>query len=486
MAETKDKTTAASGVQMQDAGVPTGQALAPRERQQKAAAGSLEAAHDDMLAYVEENRSQISRLLITTGVSFDLFEAALRTFLIRQKREQPEFFKGLNPESLLEALLRIARNGLLPDGKEAAIAVYKGVAQAMFMRDGFVKVIWRTGLAMEINDQVVTVDEYTTGRFEYEEGDQGFIVHKMDLMRKDEDPVAAAYCVIKLVGGGVMREVVPKDELDKIAKMSKSPARGAWKHQMHRKAALRRIMGKMPREAGIAQLLADDEDGYDKTALTRGAAPALTTEEMLSGRRARKPRPITPPEIKEPAEEASAEPANETGDDDGAGTAVTMLRGAQDVSGLMTAIHEIEEMLPAMDDEGRQWVAEEKVIAEKRIMGDGTLVEQGALFSPVDVQDSGAANVDAELGERTPTVKDNRGSLMAILSRQVGQTGFSDPGAWSAAILARMAELSDAALTSFWKVNLGFVLEAGENGVAQAEEIMDAAAKRGLPQVELD
>jgi hypothetical protein len=77
-----------------------------------------------------------------------------------------------------------------------------------------------------------------------------------------------------MTNGGVMREVVPKAELDKIARMSRSPARKEWAHQMHRKAAIRRIMGKMPREPAISQLLAHDDLSYD---LPQGPAPRVTS-----------------------------------------------------------------------------------------------------------------------------------------------------------------------------------------------------------------
>lgn len=269
MADQKTRTDTPA-MQMQESGMPQGQAPAvrrppppkPMTAVERARAAAQE-AQGNMLADVEANRTEIEKFLGAFGIDYEFFVAGLRVFLMKQQRDQPDFFLDVNPSSFMEALFRVAMNGCIPDGKEAAIAVYKGVATPMFMRDGFVKVLWRTGMIKSINDQTVTVHEYETGRFDYEEGDQGYITHKMDLMRKDADPVVAAYCVIELVTGGIMREVVPKDELDKIAAMSRSPARRAWQHQMHRKAAIRRIMGKMPRDKHIARLLADDELNYD-------------------------------------------------------------------------------------------------------------------------------------------------------------------------------------------------------------------------------
>lgn len=235
----------------------------------------LTAARDNMLADVFANKGDIAQFLSLYGESYERFEGGLKMFLMRQMQTQPDFFEKVTAISFMEALLRCAKDGLIPDGKEAAISAYKdkgglGVATYMPMRAGYVKVLWRTGLIRSINDQVVTADEEKSGRFEYEEGDRGFIRHRPSMLRKDTDPIVAAYCVVELVGGGLLREVVMQADLVKIAAMSRSPARQAWAHQMHRKAAIRRIMGKMPREKAIAQLLEHDEMNYDL------AAPALT------------------------------------------------------------------------------------------------------------------------------------------------------------------------------------------------------------------
>jgi recombinational DNA repair protein RecT len=253
----------------------------------------LTAARDNMLADVFANKGDIAQFLSLYGESYERFEGGLKMFLMRQMQTQPDFFERVTAISFTEALLRCAKDGLIPDGKEAAIAAYKdksgrGAATYMPMRDGFVKVLWRTGLIRSINDQVVTADEEKSGRFEYEEGDRGFIRHRPSMLRKDTDPIVAAYCVVELVGGGLLREVVMQADLGKIAAMSRSPARQAWAHQMHRKAAIRRIMGKMPREKAIVQLLEHDEMNYDL------AAPALT-ERAPSGLAARLTGPSARP-----------------------------------------------------------------------------------------------------------------------------------------------------------------------------------------------
>jgi recombinational DNA repair protein RecT len=320
MSDTRDRTTTA-GADMREAGMPAGQAPAKATGGRMTVQQGRENARVNMVAMVEANRSEIERFLAAFGIDFEFFLAGLKVFLMNKMQKEPDFFDTVTPDSFMEALLRAAMNGVLCDGKEAAIGVYKGVATFMPMRDGMVKVLWRTGMIKSINDQTVTVLEYQAARFDYQEGDDGFITHRLDLMRKDTDETAAAYCIIELVTGGVMREVVPKDELEKIARMSKSPARGAWKHQMHRKAAIRRIMGKMPRDKGIALLLAHDDDNYLLTGAGGESEPSIPKKKLFGGRVAvRRPKKAAPPPLQDQGNDAPAGRQSEGSDaQDGAG-----------------------------------------------------------------------------------------------------------------------------------------------------------------------
>lgn len=403
-----------------------------------------EVIKDRLKDAIEDQRPSIEAFLAVFGISFDVFNAGLTVFLSKQQREQPEFFVDLHIPSFMEALTRIAMNGLMPDGKEAAIAAYRDrdlgakVAQAMFMRDGFVKVLWRTGMVKSINDQVVTVKEYEGGRFDYEEGDQGFITHKVDLMRKDSDPVVAAYCVIELVGGGVMREVVPKDELDKMAKMSKSPARQSWAHQMHRKGAIRRIMGKMPRDKAIVQLLQHDDASYDFAKLDAPAEGAPDHKTLFSG------KPIRQKKVK-------AEP-------------LAIEQGADMVVGTAAADLKEGDMVDVQVDfkDGRMEPVPGQVIhktEEQQVMEDN---ERDAMGS-----------------DEPPFV------LRAIITTKNGVQEY-EPGPagaefWFGDIQQKMKVLDAETLPAFWGKNLQFIQEAGQHGHADyAMKLVTLARDLGL------
>lgn len=420
----RDHTWRASDTEM-----PPGQAPALRrpmtavERRNAENEQKSNVIKEALLAAIGDKRGEIEGFLGVFGISFDLFLAGLLVFLAKQQREQPDFFVNLHIGSFVEALTRVAMNGLIADGKEAAIAAYKDsdlgqkVAQPMFMRDGFVKVLWRTGMLRAINDQVVTMAEYEAGRFDYEEGDQGYIRHRLDLNRKDTDPVAAAYCVIELVGGGIMREVVPKDELQKIAGMSKSPARKSWQHQMHRKAAIRRIMGKMPREANIERLLQDDEAAYD---LKRAGGRAGDDEtpghaELFSNR---------------PIRRKKTEP-------------LAIAEGADQV---------IDVSAPKMD--------EAELVGERRESEDSPAPQQ--------------RQSEADQGEFV---------LQAVITTKNGLQQFPAAQAefWFGDLQQKMKHLEGEPLRAFWGKNRGYIEEAGRNGYAEyAMKLLELADERGL------
>lgn len=390
------------------------------------ASSKVDQARDNMLLDVDGHRAEIERFLAVFEIDYEFFVAGLRIFLIRQARENKDFFLKLTDTgSFIESLLRIAMNGCIPDGKEAAIAVYAGVATPLFMRDGFVKVLWRTGLVRSINDQTVTVNEYEAGRFEYEEGDQGFITHRMDLMRKDIDPVAAAYCVIELTNGGVMREVVPMDELAKIRKMSKSPARGAWQHQMDRKAAIRRIMGKMPRAKAIVQLLSDDEAAYDTARASGPAADAPTHKDIFGGRPVRQKRGQQTAAI----EHTSVAPMD-------------MVDGERE-----------RELVPSEDD-----------IADERREVQQIIDEDEDRREPLPAHDPDFI-------------------LQALLTTKNGVQQFPPAQAefWFGDLQQKMKALEGDPLRAFWKANEGFINEAGRNGYAPyALKLLEQATDLGL------
>lgn len=497
MTETQDKTQTAQ-VQMDD-GASKGQVATPGQRQALTKNQQIAMAKANMLADVAEHKDEIVRFLAPFGIDFEFFVSGLRLFLMAQQQKQPEFFDKVTPISFMETLFRIAMVGLLPDGKEAAIGVYKGVATPLFMRDGFVKVLWRTGMIVDINDQVVTKPEEDAGRFEYEEGDNGFIRHRPSLDRKDSDITMAAYCVIHLTTGGTIREVVPRADLEKIAAMSRSPARKEWKFQMDRKAAIRRAMSKMPREKQIAQLLAADDLNYDGGRVAVVAPRRVPISAMFSDVahiKKEAPNEVQPPRDAEPnpdvpkddqpaTDQAGAQGAQDPKPDSGNEAETEASPNAEVVMAFVTnvlhaeAATDIAEIIQAAKDDP----AMADLTEDEAAWMTETVERKLAEFQPAAEEEDGDAETETT-EESTPQVDtaDDQPALQLIKTSGAEPKVYEDADIWLGDLLSKLAASKDKARGAFWKTNLPFILHAKSKGFErQADRALATGAERGLP-----
>ncbi|MET7695831.1 recombinase RecT [Streptomyces sp. NPDC005483] len=125
-------------------------------------------------------------------VSVDLFLAALRPVLPRLRK--------CTPASVLQAVITCARFGLVPDGQQAAITADDRIATFIATYEGYVELMWRSGLVKSVVAQLVYEgDEYEfvpTARAGEE------FVHRPNILasKKDQKPLFA-YAFAWLDGG---------------------------------------------------------------------------------------------------------------------------------------------------------------------------------------------------------------------------------------------------------------------------------------------
>lgn len=165
----------------------------------------------------------------------------------------------MNPEllesdrsSLFASCMQAAKDGLLPDGREATIQIYNTKvgdtwvkkAQYMPMVRGLIKKMYEAGCSKIDGVAVYEKDEFT-----YELGDEPKISHKPYLGADDPGPVVASYAIVKLENGEVKREVMPRRDIEKVrdaSKASKGPGWTNWYDQFAIKAVLKRIYKQVP------------------------------------------------------------------------------------------------------------------------------------------------------------------------------------------------------------------------------------------------
>ncbi len=390
--------------------------------------------------------------------------AALEVGLQQSMKNDPDLFEKVHPRSFLEAVVRATHVGLLPDGKQGAIVRFADQAAFLPMVEGFVEIIWKTGLVVEVNHNVVCEGD----DFDFEEGDNGFVSHRRSLKRPADAEVIGAWCVIKLTTGGTLIEVCDQATLRQIAKVSRAQKgpRVDWAQEMHRKAPFRRLVKRMPKSERLDQLIRQDDATYDLTATAREPEATAVPRDALFDSRAhhRRRRPREEPRADDaPAPTDAGADTGQAPDEPGAEhdqrqliEALAVVDGAEGFVELGVA-RQAAEALCVDDDERRTWVSER---VDQRFQ---------ALGGKPD--DAGNAYAD-------------RPKLRAQISSVNGVVEYDEPSFWRSDILTKMDAISGATLAQFWKINAPFLREAVQAGYAvEVDKIVAVARNKGLPDV---
>ena len=128
--------------------------------------------------------------------------------------------KVKNTQSLLSACSKAAQDGLILDGREAALVIdYNGDVQYRPMMRGLLKLAYNSGEIKSIVVETVRDKDH----FEYSPTSDEPITHKVE-MRQDRGEVYAYYALAKLKDGGIIHEVMTNADVHRIRDRS-----DAWK-----------------------------------------------------------------------------------------------------------------------------------------------------------------------------------------------------------------------------------------------------------------
>jgi recombination protein RecT len=163
--------------------------------------------------------------------------------------------------SFYSACMRCAQDGLMPDGREAALVIYGGQnpgVQYQPMIEGLMKKLRNSGEIVGA-PKVHVWKEHDT--FDYHLGDDERISHKP--LIGERGMTMGAYSIVTLKSGGISREVMSIAEIKAIQARSRSPNKGPWQtdfDEMCRKTVFRRHYKKLPKSTDLDNVLkADDE-----------------------------------------------------------------------------------------------------------------------------------------------------------------------------------------------------------------------------------
>lgn len=179
--------------------------------------------------------------------------------------------------SLLGACIKCASDGLIPDGREAALVIFNTkvkrdnreewvqAVQYMPMLGGVLKRARNSGQIAGVSVQVVYQhDDFVQTPDDFDKP----LTHRPPKLGTDRGDPIGAYALVKLSDGTVMAEVMDRTQIEKVRQVSRSKDKGpwvAWWGEMARKTVFRRLSKYLPMDAVPAALMARDDDlGRDR------------------------------------------------------------------------------------------------------------------------------------------------------------------------------------------------------------------------------
>ena len=176
-------------------------------------------------------------------------------------QRQPDMLR-VNRDSLLQAVLDCAEDGLLPNGKEAALVKFGDQAVYMPMIGGIHKKIRQSGELLSIDAQVV----YDGDEWDYWIDDEGPHFKWRPSFGGDRGQIKLVFAQAITKDGGKYFEVMSVDDVEKVRAASKAAKNGPWVQwweEMAKKTVTRRLAKRLPMATDVERVIERDNQFYD-------------------------------------------------------------------------------------------------------------------------------------------------------------------------------------------------------------------------------
>ncbi|ASM31329.1 TPA: recombinase RecT [Serratia marcescens] len=195
--------------------------------------------------------------ILPSHVSFEKFTSAAAVALANNK----DLF-GADRQSVINALSSCAKDGLIPDGREAALIVYKTRnadgqwiprAQYLPMIDGVMKRARQSGEVSIIAARAL----YANDKFRvWMDEDGEHVFYEPNLL--DRGDMIGAFAYAKMRSGELQFEVMNLQDIEKVRAASKNSDSGpwvSWFESMSRKSVMHRLCRRLPNNSEIMEML---------------------------------------------------------------------------------------------------------------------------------------------------------------------------------------------------------------------------------------
>jgi recombination protein RecT len=215
---------------------------------------------------LDKMESSFNDSLKNTGISADRFLTTAKTAI--QTHADRDRLEKADRNSLYLAIKKSAGDGLMPDGREAALVVYGNQVQYQPMVQGLVKLARNSGEIESINAEVV----FENDEFDLSYGIDGVSFKHAPRWTEERGQPVLVWATVKLKSGEVIARAYPKKRIDQIATRSKmsnnyDPNKGKDWEEFWRKAAIRNILKYAPKSTVLDKAMeaADREFQNEET-----------------------------------------------------------------------------------------------------------------------------------------------------------------------------------------------------------------------------
>ena len=213
------------------------------------------------------NKTKGLKAMLPAHVSVERFQSASMIAITNNHD-----LLGADRDSLLNALIKCAGDGLLPDNREASLVLFDTKvngewikkAQYMPMVYGIIKRMRNSGDISTVEAHVV----YEHDEFEFELGDTPRLFHKPNL-QGTRGKQLLVYCIVNFKDGSKYREIMSMEEVHKARSKSKGYKKKGgdiypnspwvqWPDEMAKKTVIHRAAKRLPASAELDDLMKYD------------------------------------------------------------------------------------------------------------------------------------------------------------------------------------------------------------------------------------
>lgn len=220
-------------------------------------------------------------------VSADKFMRVVATAIA----QSPDL-RGADRSSLFTSCVKCATDGLVPDGREAALVIFNTKekfrdgdrererwvkkVQYMPMVGGILKKIRNSGELLSLGSNVV--HEQDTFRYWIDDAGE-HLTFEPNMTVADRGKPTCAYAIAKTKDGGVYVEVMSRSQIEQVRQVSKAKDNGPWVSwwgEMARKTVIRRLSKRLPMSTDLEAVIHRDDELYELDKPRRATAASGT------------------------------------------------------------------------------------------------------------------------------------------------------------------------------------------------------------------